>query len=89
MLFRSSARQVRNAQILDLRVLDDALADEAAFPALKNVQVRIEYSGRPSTTPYAVECEVAVVKGMPKMRAAGALEIVSWRPPSPEALRGY
>ena len=86
------AAQIKSAKVLGLRTLDGALAD--GFPALRQVVVQLVYEAQRGTAPYALECELAVVKAMPRIRAAGALQIVSWSPvPNVQwnyfGLRGY
>ena len=86
------ATQIRSTKVLGLRTLDGALADD--FPALRQVVVQLVYETQRGTAPYALECELAVVKAMPRIRAAGALQIVSWSPVSNtqwnwSGLKGY
>ena len=64
--------------MLGLRALDAALAARLPGPGLRRLAVRFEYDCSAAAVPYASECEVAAVKAMPRMRAAGVLEIVSW-----------
>ena len=70
--------QIRNPKLLGLRALDSTLANR--FPNLQKVAVRLSYWQSGAIAPYAVECEVAVLKEVPKLLARGAVKMASWSP---------